>query len=340
MKHVEVPIRLLGSYNSRGENLGHDLMSPYILLQDIAHSSSISPDPATPTDFPNFISKVAPNHIKTPKQGLEDFLRYTERLLEQPKDANDVLLSPTSPLAPQLSRTQSDADRGPASIKDAIDFAILRANFVASPSKQRTAEVQSANRFNIARGGHPVAVLTLLRPAYRLGEAVTGTIDFTAPSAESGLPPQVPSYSVVAELESAERVDASLALRSSNSINRVTRKVHAAARENVLFARQISFNLPIPSSATPTFETTGVSLVWRVRVEFTTERQTQGLGVEQQVTGEDAELMEELGSDERGTTMIAKERLMADTFEIGVPLKVYGAPSIEAVSAELEALEV
>ena len=169
-----------------------------------------------------------------------------------------------------------------------------------------------------------------MRPTYRLGEAVIGTIDFTSPSSISRLPAQAPTYAVLAELESAERVDASLALRSSNSINRVTRKVHAAVRENTLFSRQISFYLTIPSTATPTFETTGVSLVWRLRVEFTTERQVQGLGLDPAGESEGGELLEELGSDERGTTLIARERLVADTFEIEVPLKVFGTPGIEA----------
>ena len=338
VKHIEIPIRVLGSYNSRGETLGHDLMSPYILLHDAALSESVASDASS--NSLHFAPKVASNQVKAPGQGLEDFLRYTERLVEQPQDTGGALSSPTSPGSPSITRTQSLADQPPSSIKEAIDFAILRANFVGSAGKQKHSERQSANRFNVARAGQPVAILTLLRAAYRLGEAVTGTIDFTAPTSESGLPPQLPTYSVVAELESAERVDGSLALRSNSSINRVTRKVHSALRENVLFARQISFNLTIPSIATPTFETTGVTLVWRLRVEFTTERQLQGLGLHGQIGPDGSDLLEALGTDERGTTLIAKERLMADTFEIAVPLKVYGAPGIEAMCAVSDELEV
>ena len=340
VKHVEIPFRVLGSYNARGETLGHDLMSPYILLQDAAKSASIGPNSSTPSELPKFTAKATSSQTKSPKQGLEDFLRYTERLLEEPKDVHGVLVSPTSPATPSALRKESFADQTPNGIKEAVDFAILRSNYVGTTGKQQRSEVQSANRFNIARAGQPVAVLTLLRPAYRLGEAVIGTIDFTAPPPTSTLPPQTPTYSVLAELESAERVDPSLALRSSTSINRVTRKIHAALRENTLFARQISFSLSIPSTATPTFETTGVSLVWKLRVEFTTERQQQGLGLLGSADTHSEELLEEIGSDERGTTMIARERLMADTFEIEVPLKVYGAPGIEAISVESEGLEV
>lgn len=340
VKHVDVPFRVLGSYDSRGDTLGHDLMSPYVLLQDAARTTSISSDSPDSNGTPKFLSDTEPKHKKTPKQGLEDFLRYTKRLLDTPVDANGILLSPTSPRSPQLpslSRRNSLVDLAPTKIKEAIDFAILRSNR-SELSASRQGGSQSSNRFNIARSGQPVAVLTMLRPAYRLGESVIGTFNFANFSTGPSTTAQAPIYSLLVELESAEQIDASLALRSSNSIGRVTRKVYATCRQNSLFARQVSFSLAIPSSAAPSFETTGVSLTWRLKVEFTTHRQIQGLGIEG--TDGDSNLLEELGSDERGTTYIAKERLPADTFEIAVPLKVYGAIGIDGVSHESEALYV
>ncbi|KAK0249166.1 hypothetical protein B0A54_13551 [Friedmanniomyces endolithicus] len=345
VRHVDVPFRVLGSYNGRGETLGHDLMSPYILLQDTARTASITPDPASPFSAATFSAKEPQKTVKTPKQGLEDFLRYTERLLEPSESAYGALLSPTSPSSsPSTLRKHSTIDQPPASIKEAIDSAILRSNFAKpSSAKQTPAEAQSPNRFNIARAGHPVAILTLLRPAYRLGEAVTGLIDFTSPSQTSPeqQPAHAPTYAVFLELESAERVDPSLALRSGSSIRRVTRKSYAAVRENTLFARQVPFSLTVPGTATPSFETTGVSLGWRLRVEFTTEReqlQQQQQGGEGEMGG--GEMLEELGTDERGTALIARERLVADTFEVAIPLKVYGAAGVEGGGGRTEALEV
>ncbi|KAF7189836.1 40S ribosomal protein S8-B [Pseudocercospora fuligena] len=327
VKSVEVPFRVLGSYDSRGDLLGHDLMSPYVLLQDAAQTMSVLPDPTTPDGRPQFQSAKEPKSKKTPKQGLEDFLRYTERLLERPVDENGILLSPTSPVSPpspSLSRHSSMIEAPPANIREAIDFAILRSNLVDSNGNSRQFGSQSANRFNIARSGEPVAVLTILRPAYRIGESVTGTLHFTAPLATADGEPQAQTYSVLIELESAEHVDPSLALRSASSINRVTRRVHASARENTMFARQISFNLTIPPNAVPTFETIGVNLNWRLKVEFTTQRHVQGLGIEGNGGSDDEhDLFEEFGSDERGTVYVGKERLPADTFEIAVPLKVH-----------------
>ncbi|KAK0266478.1 Golgi membrane exchange factor (Ric1p-Rgp1p) subunit [Friedmanniomyces endolithicus] len=344
MRHVDVPFRVLGSYNARGETLGHDLMSPYILLQDTARTASIAPDPASPFGAATFSAKEPQKTVKTPKQGLEDFLRYTERLLEPSESASGALLSPTSPSSsPTTLRKHSTIDQPPASIKEAIDFAILRSNFAKPSFKQNPAEAQSPNRFNIARSGHPVAILTLLRPAYRLGEAVTGLIDFTSPlpAPSQQQPPHAPTYAVFLELESAERVDPSLALRSGSSIRRATRKSYAAVRENTLFARQVPFSLVVPATATPSFETTGISLGWRLRVEFTTQREQSGDG---RVLGqgglEGGEMLEELGTDERGTALIARERLVADTFEVAIPLKVYGAAGVEGVGSRSEALEV
>ncbi|GAB1743881.1 hypothetical protein NU219Hw_g932t1 [Hortaea werneckii] len=353
MKQIEIPFRVLGSYNSTGEALGHDLMSPYILLRDAARTKSIAPSITSPDSiFFNFEKRdTDQTRRKGSRHGLEDFLRYTERLIEHQRATHGELLSPTSPTPSMtpgaLERRQSTADLQPSSIKEIIDLAILRSNVVEGAAEKPSSEAQSANRFNIARSGQPVAVLTLLRPAYKIGESVLGTLDFAAALPTTSLPSQAPTYTVLIELETAERIDPSLALRSSSSIQRVTRKVHASAVENTLFARQIGFNLAIPTTATPGFETTGVSLAWNLRIEFTVQRQPHqqsnrvpssemGLGISHSGQGssatstvveEGSQLLEELGTDERGTALIARERLPAETFEIAVPLRVYGAPA-------------
>ncbi|KAK6439853.1 Golgi membrane exchange factor (Ric1p-Rgp1p) subunit [Oleoguttula sp. CCFEE 5521] len=336
VKHIDVPFRVLGSVDRRGEILGHDLMSPYIFLQDSARSQSISgPESSTPwdLDFPPFPPKESSNKAKPPEQGLEDFLRYTDRLLASTSntDQHGALLSPTSPTSPSLSRIDSLPNGSPptASTREYIDFALLRANQTSSPT------AHSPNRFNIARAGQPVAVLTLLRPACRLGEAIRGRVDFSPPS-DPASPPLVPTYGLLIELESAERVDPSLALRSASSIQRVTHKIHASVRETTLFAKYVTFNLTVPANATPTFETTGVSLGWRLKIEFTTARQVEGDG---EGKGEEG-LMDEVGSDERGVTMLAKKRLESETWEVGIPVKVYGAQVVVGDSAAPEGLAI
>ncbi|GAB7352810.1 hypothetical protein MBLNU459_g3426t1 [Dothideomycetes sp. NU459] len=338
VKHVDVPFRVLGSVNSQGETLGHDLMSPYILLHDQARTSTTD-FLDSPSMMPSFPLLSSTSTKGAASDSFNQFLSYADRLLAQPSSASAPLLSPSSPNAP---RRPSSEDPAPRSMKEAIDVAILRSNLSSSSADQPS---QSSNRFTIARAGHHVAVMTILRPAYRLGEAVMGVIDFTPPGPDSSSAPgPLSSYAINITLETTERIDPSLAMRSASSVQRATKKVHAHVAETVLFAQKTYFRLEIPISATPTFETTGVQLVWRVRVEFTTARAAQpspsrGLGISEEedapLYGEDdtqqgkgtdlgTELLEELGRDERGTVLIARERLAAETFEVALPIRVYG----------------
>lgn len=287
-------------------------------------------------------------------------MSYADRLLTS-KATNGGLLSPGEELPRRRSSTEGAS---PANVKEAIDLAILRSNLSSDVADHQS---QSTNRFTIARSGQTVAVLSIVRPAYRLGETISGMIDFTPPHAP-GSSTIVPTYSMNITLETVERVDPSLALRSASSIQRATRKAYAHASENVLFARQTSFRLEIPTSATPTFETTGVHLSWRLRVEFVTARATatrqstaQGLGIsaagDNSGSDEDTplqdgtespepvdDLLEEVMRDDRGTVLVAKERLVAETFEVSVPIRVFGTAGLcgEGVSGAgmAEPLEV
>ncbi|SMR42843.1 unnamed protein product [Zymoseptoria tritici ST99CH_1E4] len=360
VKTLEIPFRMLGSYDSRGDTLGHDLMSPYVLLQDAARTHVLSPDAVTPNGRPTpeaqrKLKAAATKKSRSPQQGLEDFLRYTERLLDTPSDIHGALLSPTSPSSnsgipssfPLLSRQNSSADATPSTIREAIDLAILRSNFAtttsspspssspSSPSeRQPTTPAAAANRFNISRNTHPVAVLTLLRPAYRLGESVLGTLDFTA------LPSAQVCYAVNLTLESSEIIDSSLALRSSSSVLRATRKIHAAQSVNTLFSRRVAFSLAVPADVAPGFETSGVGVRWRVRVEFVVGREKVRVEEEEKGGGDDEEdgedhgLWETVGKDERGVVRIARERLGAEEFGIEVPIRVLGAVGVEAGNGE------
>lgn len=91
---VEIPFRVLGSVNDHGEILGHDLMSPYIILRDQARVQSIS----KPHNQPNSTPKDnQPESIITPASTLNSFLAYADELLSQrSNDPNTGLLSPSA----------------------------------------------------------------------------------------------------------------------------------------------------------------------------------------------------------------------------------------------------
>ncbi|KAI1666840.1 Rgp1 domain containing protein [Pyrenophora tritici-repentis] len=307
VKHVDIPFRVFGSVNSRGEILGHDLMSPYIMLRDQARTSSIDPSTSaksSPT------KKSAPSG-KPDENTFGEFLEYVDNLLDRPQQNSSMgLLSPTGTMPGRSSFGEE-----PQTMKEVIDTAILRSNLTGAAN-------QSANRFEIARSGRRVAVIMLARPSYRLGETMTAVIDFTDS--------HIPCYSIQMSLETSEKVDPAIALRSNASIYRVTKKVHASFSENALFAQKLAFSPTIPPNATPEFITSGVSLEWKLRIEFITPRLTHEDGG--QATWDD--LLEEISSDDRGTILAAAQRLPAESFEVQVPIRVYGA-----VSGAPEALE-
>lgn len=337
VKSVELPFRLLGSVNDHGELLGHDLMSPYIILRDQARVQSLEHVHSSLKSMPKLMNKS-----KLPEESsLADFLSYADELLQRPRINSSMgLVSPTAVLTSRQPSSFSE----PTTAKEAIDLAILRSNITARNQ-------QSANRFEIARNGRRVAVIMLARPAWRLGETITAAIDFTDAD--------IPCYALHASLESSEKVDPAIALRSSASIHRVTRKIHASQSESTLYARRIVFSPAIPITATPAFITSGIGLEWKIRIEFVTP-EVQAPGSEPNSDDEvlsrssshgstagnkvlGSELLEEVSRDERNVILVAAEQLRCESFEIAVPIMVYGAVvggAVERSDGEVEGLVV
>lgn len=331
VKQVDVPFRVFGSVNGmlllacgpqdanartgRGEILGHDLMSPYIILRDQARTASVNA--ATGAKFSSVPKKSSAPGQSADNHAFNDFLEYVDNILDRPRQNSSMgLLSPTG----TMPGRSSIADE-PQTMKEAIDMTILRSNLTGAAN-------QSANRFEIARSGRRVAVIMLARPAYRLGETMSAVIDFTDS--------HIPCYSVHVSLETSERVDPAIALRSNASIYRVTKKMYASFSENALFAQKLAFSPTIPPNATPEFITSGVSLEWKLRVEFITPRLTHEDGEE--TLWDD--LLEEISSDDRGVILAAAQRLPAESFEVQVPIRVYGAVSGTAEAPDEEGLPV
>ncbi|KAI9844542.1 MAG: hypothetical protein M1837_005501 [Sclerophora amabilis] len=321
VKHVNVPFRVFSGVNGmsrphfsllfialnpsnygigRGEVLGHDLMSPHILLKDQALTVGWSEtSPTTPAKD----SKESTKRPTSPKSSSQDFLSYVDSLLKRPRQNSSAgLLSPTHV---EPNRGSSFVEEA-SSVKEAIDLAILRSNLSQSSA-------HSNNRYDIARSGRRVAVVLLPRPAFRLGETITTIIDFSMA--------HIPCYAIHATLETSEKVDPTISLRSEASIYRVSRRTHATQSESTLFARRVIFSPTIPINATPEFITSGVGLGWKLRIEFVTPRMTG----EEEDESNATELLEEVSQDDRGQIMAAVEGLRCESFEITVPLKVYGA---------------
>jgi RAB6A-GEF complex partner protein 2 len=301
VKSVDIPFRVLGSVNSYGEILGHDLMLPYIILRDQAKVRPLEKGSHSLEKKKG--NRPSQSHATSTMQS---FLSYVDELLEQPRNGQG-LLSPTA----QSSRRPSMFEEA-ATAREAIDLAILRANL----SSRETG--QSSNRFEISRNGQRVSVVMLARPAYRLGESISMAIDFTDAD--------ISCHAVHIALETTERVEPTFALRSEASIHRVTRKVYCSSSEATLFARRVVFSPTIPINATPEFVTSGLSLEWKIRIEFVVPSSTAEDAEGEQRSEGSHPLLEEISRDDRGgLVLVAAENLECESFEVAVPLRVYGA---------------
>jgi hypothetical protein len=280
-------------------------MVPYVLLRDEARVQKVNNSPRPP---PNDKSISGPTWTTAP-----EFLSYVDEILEQ-----HTLRSPLPPPATPLEKIPSgDRNRTAPSCKDAIDSAILRSNQITSSNR-------SANRFEIARNGRRIAVVVLNRPSHRLGETIITTIDFSDAA--------LPCFSLRATLETSEKVDPSLAVRSSTSIHRATRRVYAAFFENTLFSTRVVFSPAVPISATPTLLTSGIRLDWELRFEFVTTHSNN----DEDVSLSGARLLESIGEDDRGSVFSSVETLPCESFEITIPLTVYGETVREPLVEENE----
>ena len=271
-------------------------MSPHTILSNIASTSSVEHSPKA-----RKFTKGGPTNKSTSSS--TEFLSYVESLLDKSR-LNSGLLSPTEP----EPRSRTPMAHELSTMKETIDLAILRSNIATSSTR-------GVNRFEITRSGDRVAVIMLARPAYRLGETIPVVIDFRCCD--------VSCYSLHGTLESSEIVDPAIALRSKASIHRVTTRIHASLFESTISAKKVLFNPMIPSTSTPEFITSGISLEWRLRFEFVTSRLGDADELNEGIDG----LMEEVARDERGSVKAAIQGLPCETFDVTVPVRVYGNTS-------------
>ncbi|CAG7948012.1 unnamed protein product [Penicillium nalgiovense] len=304
VNRINIPFRVFSGVNEKGDILGHDLMSPYVLLRDEAKVQKVGT--VTPVTTKN--QSISKSH-----HSAADFLGFVDEILEQRARSNTLF----PPGATPSRRPSVEGLPQMLTSKDVIDFAILRSN-------QAVNSRRSPNRFEIAREGKRIAVVVLNRPVHRLGETIIAAMDFGDAT--------IPCYAVRASLETSEKVTPTLAIRSNASIHRTTRRIHASLFENTLHATRVAFSPAIPITATPSILTSGVTLDWELRFEFV----TSNVRGEQGAPPSGTRLLEALSSDDRGTVLCAMEHLNCESFEIAIPLTVYGETVRERLPEENE----
>ena len=311
MRQVSIPFRVFSGVDPDGDIFGHDMMQPHVILQDGAKTEDLG----TSVEQPKGTSKLS---VKVAKSAEEEFLAYVDGLLDTRRRRQSSSGTIDQSFRSSVSRN-IDKD---VSAVSSIARAIAHCNQVS------TANSQSPNRFEIARASKHIAVIILNRPLHRLGESIQAIIDFSGAYSTK-------CYSVRCSLETAEKVNPALALRSAASITRMTKKVHARALEMTLFSRRAVFNLAIPISATPTLLTSGINLDWALRFEFSMVKEGQATDKDASDENEEghaqpiiytqaAPIMRESNKDDRGITYEAISHVDCENFEVVIPITVYG----------------
>ncbi|XP_054258121.1 RAB6A-GEF complex partner protein 2 [Macrosteles quadrilineatus] len=118
---------------------------------------------------------------------------------------------------------------------------------------------RNPNFYNITNSKGKVARFCLFKQAYKLGEDIIGTFDFSGAT--------VPCVQFTVTLQSEEVIGEEYKADAKQMRAIVS---FSNCHEVCLSMKQCLLNLPIPLHATPTFSTRLVSLRWRLHFEFVT----------------------------------------------------------------------
>ncbi|KAI9274409.1 Rgp1-domain-containing protein [Phascolomyces articulosus] len=254
---VQIPFRVLNHVSEDGSRPIYDLMNPVVMYKDEAIVEQFSEE-----DFkkPKLHMRRASSKSASDK-ARSDFLDYVNEL---------SLHSTENESISEITRRESDAyDEPTEEQKQDDDDDTAEKRMFGRACAQIVSRITNSSRkamFDICKNNQRVAQLHMTKTAYRLGEAVQGVLDF-----EHAI---LPTYEVSILLESSEVVESDIALRPTQQISRISRKCYAEHHSFCLSHRRLAFSLPIPSIASPEFQTTGVKLQYYLKFEFIVTQKT------------------------------------------------------------------
>ncbi|CAO3600805.1 unnamed protein product [Absidia cylindrospora] len=332
---VQLRFRVLNHVSEDGSRPIYDLMNPVVMYKDEAQvelvqehskkakrSASIS-SIASATSAP--LSPLGGNHTtnttttsinnhgpnKPPPSSPETvkerqaFMNYVNELLEKSTNGHDDIQ--------EITRRESDAyDEQRMSHDD--DEEVMTEQLYRKTCAQVVSRITHSSRkamYDLCKNNQRVAKLQLTKMAHRLGEPVLGVLDFGEAS--------LSTYKVSIFLESQEIVESSISQRQPQHIARVSRKCHSEFHTFCLNHRRLAFSLPIPSTASPDFQTTGVKLQYNLKFEFITNNQSKASSSSLSYLS--------INVDERHQHFQSQQQVQVSTFDCLIPIKIYGSPS-------------
>ncbi|KIR59967.1 hypothetical protein I314_04402 [Cryptococcus bacillisporus CA1873] len=295
-KDVVVPIRIWANVSLRNPLCTYDVLKPIIQSKEEGHVEDVgnSVDPQSPY--------VREGRAKVPVQrkqaNMPDQFRiktgdtseslqaYALHLLDILNDGeiNTLPLSPSMPKS--LHRLSTSSPSSPA-FRIPILPTVPANTFIegdnvfsdelgGSEGCGEAVEILSRHSakasYDIEKNGESVAILTLVKTTYRLGESVLGIVTFNKPQT------LFPVLKFSAYLFSQELIPEPLlppSLHSGGSTQPSLYRLHAEHHTlYALSAQRLAFSLDIPSDATPTFnlvagEGEKGGLQWKLKLNFT-----------------------------------------------------------------------
>ncbi|KAI7853420.1 Rgp1-domain-containing protein [Circinella umbellata] len=325
---VQIPFRVLNHVSEDGSRPIYDLMNPVVMYKDEATVEQFSEE-----DFKK--SKMHMRRTSTSDKARSDFLDYVNEL---------SLHSTENESISEITRRESDAyDEPTEEQKQDDDDDTAEKRMFGRACAQIVSRITNSSRkamFDICKNNQRVAQLHMTKTAYRLGEAVQGVLDF-----EHAV---LPTYEVSILLESSEVVESDIALRPTQQISRISRKCYAEHHSFCLSHRRLAFSLPIPSIASPEFQTTGVKLQYYLKFEFIVTQKTAATTNTTTTTNNnnnknttanhsspspssnnDTNIPASyipINVDERHRHYQSAQDVNVSTFDCQIPIRVYGSP--------------
>ncbi|GMK56800.1 hypothetical protein CspeluHIS016_0306400 [Cutaneotrichosporon spelunceum] len=261
-KEIVVPVRVWPNVQLHQMLRTYDVLQPVIQTAETGSIEERSTVPATPR---------RPQHMIEPPQSIDSLAAYARRLV----DSVDTRRAPPSPsknlrpLGPPRERRSSFLlEPRPRSLSSATapgDDELVEEEQGCGEAVEILSRHSPKASYDIRQDGEVVAVLTLIKTTYRLGETVTGVVTFNTRQDR-----RVLKFS--AYLETNEVIPEPLLPPDGRRPD--LRRLHAEQRSSYAqFTARTAFSLDIPSDATPAFslaagEGDRGGLQWRVRLAF------------------------------------------------------------------------
>ncbi|BEI84235.1 hypothetical protein CcaverHIS002_0408390 [Cutaneotrichosporon cavernicola] len=260
-REIIVPVRVWPNVSLHQMLRTYDVLQPVIQTAETGSVEERNTVPAAPR---------RPQHMIEPPQSIDSLATYARRLIDS-ADTNRAPPSPSKslrPLSPPRGRNSFLLEPRPRSLSTATapgDDELVEEEQRCGEAVEILSRHSPKASYDIRQDGEVVAVLTLVKTTYRLGETVTGVVTLNAR-------PDRRVLKFSAYLETHEVIPEPLLPPGGRRPE--LRRLHAEQRTSYAqFTARTAFSLDIPSDATPAFSLSAGDggrggLEWRVRLAF------------------------------------------------------------------------